>query len=143
MVQEIIGLMPITPVPKVPASVRGVIDLRGRVIPVVDLRRRFGGEVPPDTERTCVVITQVPGQHGPVRTGVIVEDVAEVVDLPADVVESVPELGAGVQAEYLLGLARHEGTVILLLDIEAVLYQATDQDRETHHRRATEVRAEA
>jgi purine-binding chemotaxis protein CheW len=120
-VQEIIGLMHVTPVPGTPAYVRGVINLRGRVIPVVDLSGRFGIAGTPDTERTCTVITQVAGARGPATMGVIVEDVAEVVDLAADCLEAVPEFGAGICTEFLTGVARLAGNVVLLLDIDAVL----------------------
>jgi purine-binding chemotaxis protein CheW len=120
-VQEIIGLMRITPVPGTPAHVRGVINLRGRVIPVVDLRTRFGMADASDTDRTCIVITQVEGSRGSATMGVVVEDVAEVVDLPPDVVEDVPEFGVDVRTEYLTGVARLSESVILLLDIDAVL----------------------
>jgi purine-binding chemotaxis protein CheW len=120
-VQEIIGLMRITPVPGTPAHVRGVINLRGRVIPVVDLRTRFGMPATPDTDRTCVVITQVNGVRGLATMGVVVEDVAEVVDLPADRLEAVPEFGPDIRTEFLTGVARLAENVILLLDIDAVL----------------------
>ena len=120
-VQEIIGLLPITQVPRVPAYVRGVINLRGRVIPVVDLRRRFGLHVAPDTERTCIVITQVEREQDLVTMGVIVEDVAEVVDIPTELVEDVPDFGAGITTEFLTGMGRVDDDVVLLLDIDAVL----------------------
>ena len=122
-VQEIIGLLRVTPVPGTPAFVRGVINLRGRVIPVVDLRTRFGMPVTPDTDRTCIVITQVEGRRGQATMGVIVEDVAEVVDLPADRLEDVPEFGIGVRTDFLTGVGRHGDEVVLLLDIDAVLSQ--------------------
>ena len=125
-VQEIIGLMPVTAVPRVPGYVRGVINLRGRVVPVIDLRARFRMTVSPDTERTCIVITQVEGAAGAVIMGIIVEDVAEVVDIPPELIEAVPDFGAGVHTEFLLGMGRLEGTVVLLLDIDAVLGEADE-----------------
>jgi purine-binding chemotaxis protein CheW len=120
-VQEIIGLLRITPVPGTPAHVRGVINLRGRVIPIVDLCKRFKMPATPDTERTCIVITQVSGARGPATMGIVVEDVAQVVDLPPDRVEAVPEFGINVRTDYLTGVARLAENVILLLDIDAVL----------------------
>jgi purine-binding chemotaxis protein CheW len=120
-VQEIIGLLRITPVPGTPAHVRGVINLRGRVIPVVDLRTRFGMTGAEDTDRTCIVITQVEGLRGPATMGVVVEDVAEVVDLPPDRIEEVPEFGIDIRTDFLTGVARLAQDVILLLDIDAVL----------------------
>ena len=120
-VQEIIGLPPVTPVPRTPEFVRGVINLRGRIIPVVDLRRRFGMEVLPDTDRTCVVITQVDGARGTVIMGVVVEDVAEVVDIPYDVIVDPPEFGSGVDTEFLVGMGKIADRVVILLDIDRVL----------------------
>jgi purine-binding chemotaxis protein CheW len=120
-VQEIIGLLHITPVPGTPQFVRGVINLRGRVIPVVDLCTRFGMPAAPDTDRTCIVITQMAGARGQATMGVVVEDVAQVVDLPPDRVEPVPEFGVDVRTDFLTGVARLEEQVILLLDIDAVL----------------------
>ena len=120
-VQEIIGLLHVTPVPGTPAHVRGVINLRGRVIPVVDLGMRFGMAAVPDTDRTCIVITQMDGARGPATVGVVVEDVAQVVDLSPDRIEPVPEFGVEVRTDFLTGVARLEEDVILLLDIDAVL----------------------
>jgi purine-binding chemotaxis protein CheW len=120
-VQEIIGLLRVTPVPGTPPYVRGVVNLRGRIIPVVDLCTRFGLPPVPDTDRTCIVITQVTGAHGAVTMGVVVEDVAQVVDLPPDRVEAVPEFGVAVRTDFLTGVARLDEDVILLLDIDAVL----------------------
>lgn len=120
-VQEIIGLMHVTPVPGTPPYVRGVINLRGRVIPVVDLRARFDMAVTPDTARTCIVITQVVASRGPATMGVIVEDVAEVVDLPEDRIEEMPEFGIDVRTDFLIGVGRLAETVVLLLDIDAAL----------------------
>jgi purine-binding chemotaxis protein CheW len=120
-VQEIIGLLRITPVPGTPHYVRGVVNLRGRIIPVVDLSTRFGLPPVPDTDRTCIVVTQVTGARGAATMGVVVEDVAQVVDLPPDRVEAVPEFGVKVRTDFLTGVARLEEDVILLLDIDAVL----------------------
>ncbi len=120
-VQEIIGLLRVTPVPGTPPYVRGVVNLRGRIIPVVDLCTRFGLPPVPDTDRTCIVITQVTGARGAVTMGVVVEDVAQVVDLPPDRVEAVPEFGVAVRTDFLTGVARLDEDVILLLDIDAVL----------------------
>lgn len=120
-VQEIIRLLHITRVPRVPEFVRGVVNLRGRVIPVVDLRCRFGMPLEPDTERTCVVVTQIRGEHGPLSMGVLVEDVAEVVDIPLEQTEDVPDFGPGIRTEFLTGIGRLDERVVMLLDIDAVL----------------------
>jgi purine-binding chemotaxis protein CheW len=98
-----------------------VVNLRGRVIPVVDLRCRFGMPVEPDTERTCVVVTQIHGEHGPLSMGVLVEDVAEVVDIPLEQIEDLPDFGPGIRTEFLTGIGRLDERVVMLLDIDAVL----------------------
>lgn len=116
-VQEIIGLLPITKVPRTDSYVRGVINLRGRVIPTVDLRMKFGMEPKEATEETCIVVVQVSGT----QIGVIVDRVSEVLDIDETDVENAPSLGSDAEADYLLGIANAGGRVRLLLDIERVL----------------------
>lgn len=119
-VREIIRLLPITRVPRTPEAVRGVINLRGKVIPVIDLRMRFGLPEGEHTERTCIVVVQANG----VEFGVVVDAVSEVVDVAAADIEEAPDLGAQVSTDFLLGIAKAQGSVKLLLDIDRVL--ATD-----------------
>jgi purine-binding chemotaxis protein CheW len=116
-VHEIIGMMPVTRVPRTPAIIRGVINLRGKVIPIVDLRRKFELPSAADDSATCIIVVQV---HG-IQTGLVVDSVSEVVDIPAGDVEETPSFGGDVSTEYLLGLAKSNGRVKLLLDIERVL----------------------
>jgi len=116
-VREIIGLMPITRVPRTPEYMRGVINLRGKVIPVVDLRIKFALEATADSERTCIIVVQASG----VEFGVVVDRVSEVVNVASSDIEDAPSFGAEVDTEYLLGLAKSQGTVKLLLDIDRVL----------------------
>jgi purine-binding chemotaxis protein CheW len=120
-VREIIGLLRITRVPAMPDYVRGVVNLRGRIIPVVDLRVRFGIDVTEDGDRTCIVIVQVERDASPVTMGVIVESVADVVSLPDDAIEDVPSFGAGVDAAFLKGMGKLGDDVVMLLDIDSVL----------------------
>jgi purine-binding chemotaxis protein CheW len=115
-VHEIISMLPITRVPRTPPYVRGVINLRGKVISIVDLRQKFGLERSPETE-TCMIVVQV---HD-VPIGVVVDRVSEVVHIPVDDVESTPSFGADVETDYLLGIGKANGRVRLLLDIERVL----------------------
>jgi purine-binding chemotaxis protein CheW len=115
-VHEIIGMLPITRVPRTPAYVRGVINLRGKVIPIIDLRDRFGMSRDGAIE-TCIIVVQV---HG-IQLGVVVDRVSEVLSIRAEDIESTPSFGVDVNTEYLLGLAKGEGRVRLLLDIERVL----------------------
>ncbi len=120
-VQEIIGLQDITPVPRMPNEVRGVLNLRGRVIPILDLRSRFGLERGEDTKRTCIVVVQVTGTAGPVIMGVVVDQVSEVQDIPPEQVEPAPALGASVDTAFIAGVGKVGKRVVMLLDIDRAL----------------------
>lgn len=120
-VQEIIGIMPITRIPRTPGFVRGVINLRGKVIPVIDLRTRFGLEAPEDTDRTCIVVVQVTRASGRTVMGIVVDAVSEVIDVVDGEVEPTPEFGEGVETEFILGIAKFADRVVMLLDIDKVL----------------------
>lgn len=120
-VQEIIGMVPVTQVPKTPEFVRGVINLRGKVIPIVDLRRKFGMESTEDTEKTCIVVVQISGGNGNVTMGFIVDEVSEVLDIPAQEIEDAPSFGASLDTAYILGMAKTKGSVKILVDIDKVL----------------------
>jgi purine-binding chemotaxis protein CheW len=120
-VREIIGMQSITSVPQTPAYVRGVINLRGKVIPVIDLRAKFGLREAEYTARTCIIVVNVPGAEGPVVMAIIVDGVAEVVNIGAQEIEDTPAFGEGEAASYLLGVAKVEGKVRILLDIHRVL----------------------
>lgn len=126
-VREIIRMQKITPVPQMPAFVKGVINLRGRVIPVVDMRVKFGLKAE-FAERTCIVVVQVrlPSQQT-VQMGLIVDSVEEVVTLTATEIEPTPEFGARLNTDYLLGMAKVKGTVKTLLDIDRVVAPETVQ----------------
>jgi len=121
-VREIIGIQDITTVPQTPACVKGVINLRGKVIPVVDLRLKFGFPEQAHTERTCIIVIQVDGQAGPaINTGIIVDEVSEVLNLNGSEIEATPDFGDGTATPYLLGLAKVKDKVKILLDIGQVL----------------------
>lgn len=126
-VREIIRLQKITPVPQMPAFVKGVINLRGRVIPIVDLRAKFGLKAE-FTERTCIVVVQVklPADQA-VQMGLIVDSVEEVVTLAANEIEPTPDFGASISTDYLLGMAKVKGQVKTLLDIDRVVAPDTVQ----------------
>ena len=115
-VHEIIGMLPITRVPRTPAFVRGVINLRGKVIPIIDLRRKFGMESEA-AEETCIIVVQVQG----IQIGIVVDRVSEVADIASADIENTPSFGADVQTDYLLGIGKSQDRVRLLLDIERVL----------------------
>ena len=126
-VREIIRLQKITPVPQMPSFVKGVINLRGRVIPVVDLRVKFGLKAE-FTERTCIVVVQVKlAAEQTVQMGLIVDSVEEVVNLNTSEIEPTPEFGARVDTSYLLGMAKVKGQVKTLLDLDRVVAPETIQ----------------
>jgi len=121
-VQEIIRITAITPVPQLPDHLRGVINLRGRIIPVVDLRRRFGLPAETDGERACIVVVQIrTAARGVVPMGLVVDAVEEVLTIAAGDIEPPPEFGCAVDIAFLRGLARVRGAVKALLDIDRVL----------------------
>jgi purine-binding chemotaxis protein CheW len=127
-VQEIIGMLNVTRVPKMPAHMRGVVNLRGRIIPVIDLRQRFGVDAAPDTEVTCIIVVQVESSGGALTVGLIVDEVSEVVDIPFDQIEAVPDFGAEVDGSFIRGMGKLGQDVVLLLDIDAVLTPEAAQE---------------
>jgi purine-binding chemotaxis protein CheW len=122
-VREIMGVQEITAVPQMPHHVKGVLNLRGKVIPVVDLRLKFGLPEIEYTQRTCIIVVQTEGEAGRVSTGIIVDGVSEVLMLqPADI-EDTPAFGVGAATPYLLGLAKIKSKVKILLDINKVIQE--------------------
>ncbi len=122
-IKEIIGMMSITTVPQTPEFVKGVINLRGKVIPVVDLRLRFQMEGIDYTERTCIIVVEITGQAGTVMIGVVVDAVSEVLSIKGEDIEETPTFGTKLNTDYILGMAKMEGAVKILLDIDRVLSQ--------------------
>jgi purine-binding chemotaxis protein CheW len=122
-VREIMGIQDITAVPQTPQYVKGVINLRGKVIPVVDLRLKFCLPEIDYTQRTCIIVVQVQSAGVALHTGIIVDAVSEVLNLAATDIEDTPDFGdgCGSAASYLLGMAKVKGKVKILLDIDRVL----------------------
>ncbi|MEZ4388581.1 MAG: chemotaxis protein CheW [Candidatus Krumholzibacteriia bacterium] len=121
-VQEIIGIMDVTRVPRTPSFVRGVINLRGRVIPVVDLRGKFKMRAASDTEKTCIIVVQVTQGDLTVTMGVIVDEVSEVLSFQQEQIEAAPAFGGGMdEAEYIIGMGKLGKKVVILLDVDRVL----------------------
>ena len=120
-VREIIKLMEITQVPQVPAYVRGVINLRGKVIPVIDLRLKFGLPQKPYTERTCVVVVDVVMSGQSAMMGLVVDSVSEVLNVAGGEIDQTPDFGDCVTTDYILGLAKVKGTVKILLALDRVI----------------------
>ncbi|MBU6221134.1 MAG: chemotaxis protein CheW [Planctomycetes bacterium] len=119
-VREIIRLLPITPVASMPAHVRGVINLRGKVIPVVDLRTRFGLTTTPDNDRTCIIVAQVAVASGSRAYGVVVEGLEEVVAFKAGDIEPTPDFGGAVDVRFITGIATPGSTLTTLIDLDAI-----------------------
>jgi purine-binding chemotaxis protein CheW len=120
-IKEIIGMMPITPVPQTPEFFKGVVNLRGKVIPVIDLRLKFGMEAADFTERTCIIVVEIDAASGTVMTGTVVDSVSEVLNIRGEDIEDTPAFGTNLNTDYILGMAKTEGGVKILLDIDRVL----------------------
>lgn len=120
-VKEIIGMMPITSVPRTPDFMKGVINLRGKVIPVIDLRLRFSMPETDYTERTCIIIVEIMGVSRDITIGIVVDSVSEVLNIKDEEIEKPPEFGSRLNTEYILGMAKLEGGVKILLKIDKVL----------------------
>jgi len=120
-IREIIGIMPITSVPRTPEFVKGVINLRGKVIPIIDLRLRFGMGPMEYTDRTCIIVVEINAQDITIQIGAIVDTVSEVLNIKAEDIEDTPAFGTSLDTEYILGMAKVSGGVKILLDIDRVL----------------------
>ena len=120
-VKEIIGMMAITPIPRTPDWVLGVINLRGKVIPVVDLRLKFSMQSRPFDERTCIVVVEMGSGKSMLSIGLVVDAVNEVVNIKQDDVEQPPRFGTDTDTQYILGMAKSGDRVKILLDINMVL----------------------
>lgn len=116
-VQEIIGVMTITPIPRTPAFIKGVINLRGRIIPIVDLRLKLSMEEAKHTEETCFIVVKAHDMH----MGVVVDKVSEVLDISGENVEDAPSMGEDINTDYILGIGKAGDKVKMLLDIDKVL----------------------
>lgn len=126
-VQEIIRMVEITHVPRAPHFMEGVINLRGQLIPIVDLRTRFAMAREAATKATRIVVTEI----GSRRVGIVVDSVSEVLDLPIDDVEEAPEMIAGIGTEYIQGVGKVAERLIILLDLTMVM--TVDERRELEH----------
>lgn len=121
-VRELIGLMDITRVPGTQSFIRGIINLRGKVIPVVDLRQKFGMEPTEATDQTVIIVVQLQARDGDLTMGILVDEVLEVLDIDGKSIEPPPSFGVGtLEADFILGVGKAEKRVIFLLDIDRVL----------------------
>ncbi len=120
-VREIIGMMDVTSVPTTPAFIRGVINLRGKVIPVVDLRLKFGMRAKEDTERTCIIVVHLVHTAQEMIMGIIVDEVSEVLDIAQDQIDPPPSFGVNFRSDFILGMGKVDQKVMTMLDIDRVL----------------------
>ncbi|HLL90213.1 MAG TPA: chemotaxis protein CheW [Tepidisphaeraceae bacterium] len=122
-VREIIGYMDITAVPRTPSYVKGVINLRGQVIAVVDLRAKFRMPAADRTDETCIIVVEIrqPGTGRKLNTGIIVDRVSEVLDVAGESIEDPPAFGTAVATDFILGMGKIGESVKILLDIDRVL----------------------
>ncbi len=116
-VREIIGLMDITTVPQTPDYMKGVINLRGKVIPLIDLRMKFSMQEEVHTQETCIIVVEVNGAS----IGIIVDSVSEVVDINSEEIEDSPRFTQGIDTSFIMGLGKVKEKIIIMLDIDAVL----------------------
>jgi purine-binding chemotaxis protein CheW len=120
-VREIIGLMDITHIPRTPNFVKGVINLRGKVIPVIETRIKFGMEKIETTAETCIIVVEAHRATEALEMGILVDAVSEVLDIQGSEIEDTPEFGSQLDTQFILGMAKAKGRVIILLDIDRVL----------------------
>lgn len=120
-IKEIIEYGSITAVPMMPGFIRGVINLRGAVVPVVDLAARFGKTTSPVTRRTCIVIIEVENGEGNQDIGVVVDAVSEVLEIPASEIEPAPSFGAMIRADFIQGMGKVNGKFVIILNVGKVL----------------------
>lgn len=123
-VREIIGFMDITAVPQTPGYVKGVINLRGQVIPVIDLRAKFCMQTTETTEETCIIVVEITQQGRKFSTGIVVDHVSEVLDIEGNNIEDAPQFGSTVDTAFILGMGKVGESVKILLDIDKVLIGA-------------------
>ncbi len=123
-VREIMGWINITPVPKSPPSVRGVLNLRGKIIPVIDLRRKFEMESVENTDRTCIIVVDVHVRGQSADVGILVDNVSEVLNIKSEDIGPPPTLGCDMDTNFILGMAKSTGSVTILLEIENVLSES-------------------
>jgi purine-binding chemotaxis protein CheW len=120
-VREIIGYMDITAIPQMPGHIKGVINLRGQVIPVIDLRAKFGMETAKVTEETCIIVVEIHQSGRKFSTGIVVDHVQEVLDIDGENIEESPQFGSSVNTDFILGMGKVGESVKILLDIDKVL----------------------
>jgi purine-binding chemotaxis protein CheW len=121
-VKEIIGVMNITSVPQTPRHVKGVINLRGKVIPVIDLRLKLGMDAVEYNDKTCIIVVDLAGKVDKKTVmGIVVDSVSDVLNIKGEEIEDTPSFGVSLEIDYILGMAKVKGAVKSILDIDKVL----------------------
>ena len=123
-VREIIGMMAVTHIPQTPSYIKGVINLRGKVIPIVDLRLKFDMASTAYTDRTCIIVVEIKSAEKTIAMGIIVDSVSEVINIKGADIDDTPGFGSKLDTEYILGMAKTAGSVKILLDIDRVFGEA-------------------
>ena len=119
-VKEIIGMLEITPVPRTPEFIKGVVNLRGKIIPVMDLRIKFGMDQQEYNERTCIIVVEASLNGSQRLIGVVVDMVSEVVNISSEQIEPAPEYGMALEHNFILGIGKIKDRVVIIIDIEEV-----------------------
>jgi purine-binding chemotaxis protein CheW len=127
-VNQIIRLQEITAIPRTPSFIRGVINLRGMIIPIIDLRKKFQMSDHTDTERSCIVVIQLDQDGKKINMGIVIDEVREVLEIPAGDIEKTPEFGAGIDTQFIMGIAKTGKNVKMMLDISKVLTSSEIKD---------------
>lgn len=120
-IKEILEYGQVTSVPMMPEFIRGVINLRGAVVPAVDLAARFGGRPTEVTKRTCIVIIEVAGEESRLEVGVVVDAVSAVLEIPDSEIEPPPSFGAKIRTDFIKGMGKVDGKFVIILDVDKVL----------------------
>jgi purine-binding chemotaxis protein CheW len=120
-VREIIGYIEVTAVPQTPSYIKGVVNLRGQVIPVIDLRSKFGMATAQVTDETCIIVVEITQSGRKFNTGIVVDRVQEVLDIAGQDIEDAPQFGSSVKTDFILGMGKIGDRVKILLDIDKVL----------------------
>lgn len=116
-VQEILECLPITRMPNTSAFMRGIVNVRGHVVPVIDLRLKFGMKRTEETVNTCIIVMEIVTEEQKTRIGVLADSVEEVIDFGAEQIEPPPKMGTAIDTEFILGIGKHEGAFTMILDV--------------------------
>jgi purine-binding chemotaxis protein CheW len=121
MIREIMAMVPISTLPQTPDFIKGVINLRGRIVPIIDLRIKFGMEARPYTDRTCIIVVDLSSESEALQMGVVVDTIQEVVRIEREKISSVAYVNARIKSEYIKGIAEADEGIKIILDIAKVL----------------------